>query len=142
MFLLQDYAPDNSSSTSLRRPSVSTGTPTSSTSSTIPFLSVWERGPASELLFQSSVSRGLATAGTNNVRRSDCGSPSPQSREFLSFLLYLKVTIRVNVLIRVLNYSNFYHITDVTELCDSGKNPPISKRLGIYYFSPFIFSKV
>ena len=78
----------------------------------------------------------------HNVRRSDCGSPSPQSREFLSFLLYLKVTIRVNVLIRVLNYSNFYHITDVTELCDSGKNPPISKRLGIYDFFPFIFSKV
>lgn len=85
MSSLQDSSADESSPNHHRLSK--TGSLTSSTSS-IPFLNVWERGRASELLFQSTTSRGLATSSPRlNVRRSGSGSPPSRSREYIRGIL-------------------------------------------------------
>lgn len=73
-----DFSVDSWSS---QRRSSKTGTMSiTSSTTTTPFLSAWERGPASELLFQSSSSRGLVTTSSStNLRRADGSSPSSQS---------------------------------------------------------------
>lgn len=60
---------------------------TVTSATTTPFLSAWERGKASEILFQSTGTRGLATspldtaAAVTAVRRTSSGSVSSSSRE-------------------------------------------------------------